>query len=55
MPIVQSILEDFIIMKQNRFENVNHMQLDSKWEASLRQLGEEGVRQAKPVFINAAY
>ena len=42
-------------MKQNKFESVNYMQLDGKWEASLRQLGEEGIRQAKPVFINAAY
>ena len=36
LPIVKSILEDFIIMKQNKFESINYMQLDGKWEASLR-------------------
>ena len=53
--LVKDVLADFAMMKQNEFALINTQVLDTKWENALRQLGEDGIRQAKPIIISAIY
>ena len=50
------ILYDLGKMKSNQFEELYDCQtMEQKWDSSLRQIGEVGIRECKPILINAIF
>ena len=55
MPLTE-ILYDLGTMRANRFQDLYDSQtMEQRWDASLRQIGEIGIRECKSIIISAIY
>lgn len=55
MPL-EEILYDLAIMRVNKFDELyDTATMEMRWENSLRQMGELGLREAKTLLISAVY
>ncbi len=53
MPLTE-ILYDLGTMRENKFNELyDSATMEQKWDASLRQMGELGLRECKALIINA--
>ena len=53
VPLLE-ILYDLGVMRENQFQDLYDSQtMDQKWDTSLRQMGELGLRECKAIIVQA--
>lgn len=50
------IVYDLGVMKKNQFEHLYDSQaMEQRWDAALSQIGEMGLRECKPILVQAIH